>query len=211
MLTFYQLEWCPSCHLIRQVLTELRLTYLTVNVAFKREERAEVMTVSGQDAVPVLVDGDRVLTDTGTIIDYLRRTYPEPADADEQAVMGEWRFVTQASISTHAVLVRLRDSLEAKGFEIVAELRGSQIDEALTDDYVLLQALLPEAAVRAIEADALAPNALLLPLSLIPTEEGGCIIAASDPVGQVWLFGDAPLRKAQWLVKNRLIEILEAL
>ena len=32
MLTLYQLEWCPSCHGVRQVMTELGLTYTAVNV-----------------------------------------------------------------------------------------------------------------------------------------------------------------------------------
>ena len=32
MLTLYQVEWCPYCHRVRQVMTELGLTYITVNV-----------------------------------------------------------------------------------------------------------------------------------------------------------------------------------
>ena len=32
MLTLYQAEWCPACHRVRQVMTELGLTYTTVNV-----------------------------------------------------------------------------------------------------------------------------------------------------------------------------------
>jgi glutathione S-transferase len=211
MLTFYQLEWCPSCHLVRQVMTELRLNYMTVNVPFKREERAEVMSVSGQDGVPVLKDGDRVLTETGSIVEYLRSTFPDPGDAEEHAVMGEWRFTTQLSVSPQATLTRLKSLLGEHGFEIAAEIRGNRMSEDLSQEYILLEALLPEAALKAIEADALAPAALLLPLAVIPTAEGGSVVSAADPISLVWLYADAPLRKAQWIVKNHLIEILEAL
>ena len=39
MLTLYQSEWCPACHRVRQVLTELGLTYIAVNVAADRDEQ----------------------------------------------------------------------------------------------------------------------------------------------------------------------------
>ena len=61
MLTFYQVEWCPACHIVRQTLTELGLTYTAVNVAADPDERAEVVAVSGQPSVPMLQDGDKVL------------------------------------------------------------------------------------------------------------------------------------------------------
>ena len=83
MLTLFQLEWCPSCHGVRQVMTELGLTYTAANVPYRREERAQVMTVSGQESVPVLQDGDRVLADAASIVSYLRATYPRPDDAAE--------------------------------------------------------------------------------------------------------------------------------
>jgi len=64
MITLYQAEWCPWCHRVRQVLSELGLTYTTVNVPVERAKRKQVEGVSGQVAVPVLVDGDKVLTDS---------------------------------------------------------------------------------------------------------------------------------------------------
>jgi glutathione S-transferase len=41
------------------------------------EERSEVVRVSGQELVPVLVDGDRVLSDSPVILDYLEQRFPE--------------------------------------------------------------------------------------------------------------------------------------
>ena len=211
MLTLFQLEWCPSCHGIRQVMTELGLTYTAVNVPYSREERAQVMTVSGQESVPVLQDGDRVLADAASIVSYLRATYPRPDDAAEQAAMGVWRMTAHLSISPHATLTRLRQKLGEKGFSIIAETRGQEISEGLHRDYVLLSVALPEAALQAIESDSLAVGALLIAVAVAPTESGGSIVTAVDPVGAVWLFADAPLRRVQSIVKRRLGDVFAAL
>jgi glutathione S-transferase len=211
MLTLYQLEWCPSCHGVRQVMTELGLTYTTINVPYRREQRAEVMTVSGQEGVPMLQDGDRVFADAAVIVDYLRATYPRPDDAAEQAAMGFWRMTAHLSISPHAALTRLRQALAEKGFLILAETRGQEISERLPKDYVLLSVALPEAAAQAIEIDPLAAGALLLAVAVVPTASGGSIVAAADPVGAVWLFADAPLRRVQSIAKRRLGDIFATL
>ena len=48
------------------------------------DDRSEVVRVSGQELVPVLVDGDRVVSDSPAILDYLEERFPErplyPAD-----------------------------------------------------------------------------------------------------------------------------------
>jgi glutathione S-transferase len=41
-------------------------------------DRSPVVEVSGQELVPVLVDGDRVLTDSPVILEYLDERFPEP-------------------------------------------------------------------------------------------------------------------------------------
>jgi glutathione S-transferase len=42
------------------------------------DDRSEVVRVSGQELVPVLVDGDRVLSDSPVILDYLEERFPDP-------------------------------------------------------------------------------------------------------------------------------------
>ena len=71
---------------------------------------------------------------------------------------------------------------------------GPEISERLPDSYVLLHATVPAAAVKAIELDPTAVSAVLLPLAVVPVEGGSAIVAA-DPVGQVWLYAEPPLRK----------------
>jgi len=211
MLTFYQSEWCPYCHTVRQAMTELGLTFLAVNVAADPDERADVMAVSGQSGVPVLQDGDKVFTDSEEIIEYLRSTYPVPADAGVHAAKGAWRTAGTLSIPPRAALARLRELLEEKGFKIVTQVKGQKISEALPKEYVLLHVAIPVAAVKAVELDPLAPAALLLPMAVMPAEGGGSVVATADPVGQVWLYGEPPLYKIQAAVKKRLIEVLAEL
>ena len=52
-------------------------------------DRGEVVRISGQELVPVLVDGDRVIADSTAILEHLEERFPErplyPADAARRA------------------------------------------------------------------------------------------------------------------------------
>lgn len=74
-MVLYQAEWCPYCARVRSKLTELQLDYRNVNVPRPHEERQEVSQVSGQTSIPVLVDGDVILTDDDDILPYLEQKY----------------------------------------------------------------------------------------------------------------------------------------
>jgi glutaredoxin/uncharacterized protein (DUF302 family) len=208
MITLYQTEWCPYSHPVRQVLTELGLTYLTVNVPAAPADRAELIAIAGQDAVPVLTDGDRVIGDSQEMVEYLRATYPEPEDADENAAKGAWRFVVMVSLAPRAALARLRELLEQKGFVILSQITGLSIDDRLPKEYALLHVTVPVAAVKSLDVDPLAPVAMTLPIAVVPTEDGKSVIAAADPVAQVWLYGETDLTRVQASVKKRLRELL---
>jgi glutaredoxin/uncharacterized protein (DUF302 family) len=211
MITLYQAEWCFYCHTVRQTLTELGLTYTIVNVPAANEERAELMAIAGQDSVPVLTDGDKVFGDSGEILEYLRATYPAPADADEHAAMGAWRSAMMVSLAPRAAIARLKELLEKKGFVVLAQVRGTKINERLPAEYVILQVTVPVAAVKTLDIDPLAPVAIMFPIAVIPTEDGKSVVASADPVGQVWLYGEPELRDVQAAVKKRLAEVLEEL
>ena len=74
-IKLYQAEWCPFCVRVRAKLTELLLDYTNINVPQPHSHRAEVLAVSGQTSIPVMVDGDVVLSDDDDIIPYLETTY----------------------------------------------------------------------------------------------------------------------------------------
>jgi glutathione S-transferase len=88
------------------------LTFTVVTVPRRREERTEVLAVSGQTLVPTLVieDGEdrQVLTDENEILAYLDRRYaprPEPQPAGpitpaEQEELGEMAAVLRRQAET---------------------------------------------------------------------------------------------------------------
>lgn len=75
MMTLYQFEGCPYCKMVRQKLSDMELTYVSVCVPQDRSRRQKVEEVSGQPSVPVLVDGDIVLSDENDIIRHLEEKY----------------------------------------------------------------------------------------------------------------------------------------
>ena len=70
-LTLYHVSWCPECAVVREKLDELNVPYEGVIVPDFRPSRQQVFDVSGQYYVPVLRDGDTVLTETRAILAYL--------------------------------------------------------------------------------------------------------------------------------------------
>ncbi|MEW6247404.1 MAG: glutathione S-transferase N-terminal domain-containing protein [Nitrospirota bacterium] len=74
-MTLYHVHWCPECAVVRRKLDELGVAYEDVVVPDFRPMRKQVYEVSGQYYVPVLKDGDTVLTETGDILAYLEANY----------------------------------------------------------------------------------------------------------------------------------------
>jgi mycoredoxin len=74
-LTLYHVDWCPDCEVVRDKLSELGVPYTDVIVPDIRPMRKLVHEVSGQYYVPVLTDGDTVLTETHDILAHLDTHY----------------------------------------------------------------------------------------------------------------------------------------
>ena len=70
-MTLYHVRWCPECEVVRRKLAQLNLSYEEVVVPDLRPQRKEVFAVSGQYYVPVLRDGDVVLSETDAILAHL--------------------------------------------------------------------------------------------------------------------------------------------
>jgi glutathione S-transferase len=81
MRRLYQLERCPWCAAARQGLANVGVAYETVDVPYDRAARTEVLELTGQRLVPVLVDGDTVVWDSRRIVRYLYATYGGPERA----------------------------------------------------------------------------------------------------------------------------------
>jgi len=203
LLTLYQVEWCPYCHLVRQTMTELGLTCLTVNVPARREERAELIALTGEAAVPVLQDDERIVRGSGDIVEYLRSTFPAPEDAADHAALGRYRAAKTLSLNPGDTVARLRGVLELNDLVVFAEIAGTRISPRLPAGYTLLLVGAPAASAKAFAADPDMPGAVALPVA-VHAVEGGSVIAAPDPVAQVWLFGNDSLNKLQRSLRSRV-------
>ncbi|WP_277541325.1 glutaredoxin family protein [Haloarcula laminariae] len=75
--TLYQLDGCPYCEKVADRLDELGVDYDSIWVEPLHSERDEVKRVSGQRAVPVLVDEDRGVTmaESDRILEFAERSY----------------------------------------------------------------------------------------------------------------------------------------
>jgi glutathione S-transferase len=72
-MELYQAEWCPHSHRVRQRLTELGLEFVA------RQVPADPV---GKDEIPVLVDGDQIVSSDDEILAYLGERYEERPDAE---------------------------------------------------------------------------------------------------------------------------------
>lgn len=70
-MKLYHVEWCPDCEVVRRKLEEHDFSYDQEIVEDARPQRTQVYEVSGQYYVPVLVDGETVLTETHDILAHL--------------------------------------------------------------------------------------------------------------------------------------------
>jgi len=95
----------------------------------------EAIAFSGQGLVPVLVDGDRVVTDSVDILSYLEENYAEKP----LGLSGEYRFIRKWAEGTlHELLVPLLHLLSGKMFSkadeayfraVILEYRGKTLEE----------------------------------------------------------------------------------
>jgi hypothetical protein len=71
---------CP-CGTVARRLRKLDLPYRVERVAQRRAARPEVVDLTGQDRVPLLIDGEEVIHDSKRIVEYLQWRYGEDRDA----------------------------------------------------------------------------------------------------------------------------------
>ena len=76
-LQLYNLEGCPFCDMVREVLDDLEIEYVVHEVARPRFKRDRVWEISGQPLVPVLVDPKHgvVMPESSDIVTYLMEHY----------------------------------------------------------------------------------------------------------------------------------------
>jgi glutathione S-transferase len=66
---------CP-CGAVARRLKKQGLEYRTERVTRRRRNRPEILELTAQERVPVLVDGEEVVYDSRRILEYLEWKYP---------------------------------------------------------------------------------------------------------------------------------------
>ena len=122
-MRLYQAEWCPFSHRVRAKLTELGIDYEIVNVPASTRKRDELEEIAGTRSIPVLVDGERIITDSGEAISYLERNY----EADPQELEVHRRELSPTVYGTlpfgvSEAVERLREELAGAGIEVLEDL-----------------------------------------------------------------------------------------
>jgi glutaredoxin/uncharacterized protein (DUF302 family) len=209
-MKLYQAEWCPFSHRVRAKLTELGIDYEVVNVSASARKREELEEIAGTKAIPVLVDGERIISDSGEAISYLEQKYE--ADPDElklhrrelsPTVYGTLPFGVEEAAE------RLREALREADIEVLEELDLSQL-LGTGGTYRVLLAMDREFARLAAEANPGAATLALLKIAVYE-EDGLTRVDAIEPekgAGQI----RAPKLNDRGLeLRKRFIKTIKAL
>ena len=81
---------CP-CGAVARDLKRAGLEYRTERLPFRRGERPEIVELTGQNRVPVLVDSEEVVHDSKRIREYLAWKYGEASSTESGASTKEQR------------------------------------------------------------------------------------------------------------------------
>ncbi len=68
---------CP-CGSVARKLDKLDLAYRVERVPYRRSDRPEIAELTGQNRVPLLIDGEEVIHDSKRIVEYLEWRYGRP-------------------------------------------------------------------------------------------------------------------------------------
>jgi glutathione S-transferase len=179
-MKLYQAEWCPFSHRVRAKLTELGIDYEIVNVPASTQKREELEEVAGTKAIPVLVDGERVITDSSEAISYLEQKHA--SDPEELRVHRRELSPTVYGTLPFGVdeaMERLREELGEAGIEVVEALDLSPSLEREAA-YRVLIAVDREFLRLAAEANPGAATLALLKISIYE-EDGLTRVDAIEP------------------------------
>ena len=213
VIKIYQLADCPYCQIVQRKLSFLGLSYLAIPVPKNKDDRKEVLEVSGQPSVPVLVDGDQVVNDSQKILKYLDKKYgdgkgePLPANKIGMAIsmkgtLGE-------------VKEKVLEALKKEGFGVLTEIdvkatlkKKLDID---VEEHLILGACNPQMAHQAMEME---PDiSLLLPcnVTIRHKTEGEYWVSAIHPVKMLSLVGRDDMVPLAGQVRDMLQKFLDVL
>lgn len=148
MIQLYQFPQSGNSRAVRLVLLEKNIPFERVNINFAKGEHKspEFLQLNPKGQVPVLVDGETVLTDSLEINDYLERTHPAPAlmpagEAAQAKAREHMAFFQQrfASAIGPVILETLLKPPPARNQELLAKKKQETLDRMAEMDGFLAE------------------------------------------------------------------------
>ena len=212
MPQLYQAEWCPFSHRVRAKLTELGVPYEAINVPAEGEERTEVKELTGSTAIPVLVDGEEIISDSSEIISYLEENYAALKSEEDAHLQREELSPTISNtvpLPFSEVLERTREALQEAGLRPLGEL---DLAPELNREgpLIVLLAIEHELAEQVTEVN---PGAISLGLLQIAIYEhnGQVQVSALKPEKSVAPVRSSEINSSGHELQQRLIKLIASL
>ena len=102
MMELFQAEWCPTSRRVRELLTELDVSYVIRQVPVDRADRDALFAVAGSRIIPALVLEDgTALIDEDEIRDWLEDHVPTPAGASRHRAKAESMRLRRDATGAH--------------------------------------------------------------------------------------------------------------
>lgn len=197
-LILYQREGCPYCQIVRKKLDQLGLRYLAIPVEKNGEERDELRKVSGQTAVPVLVDRAKVIVESQEIIQYLNKMYGEGDSNIMEANDYGLRVKLEGEFAE--IVEKTTEALKKEGFGVLTDIDvKSTLKKKLDVDVpqqTILGACNPKFAHQALGSEE--DLGLLLPCNVVVRE--------ADP-GHYWVTAVNPLKLLAIVGRDDLLPV----
>jgi len=210
VIQLYQAEWCPFSHRVRAKLTELGVPYRVVNVAAEGQERTEVKELTGSIAIPVLVDGDKVVSESSQIVSYLEAKYTSETD-DTRSQREELSPTISRAVpfSFGEALERTRRALREASFQLLGELDLAPVLSQQSPLTILL-ALEQEFAKQVANASPGATSLSLLQICVYE-QNRQVHVSAIKPERAVAPIGHSEITGDGHELQERLLGLIESL
>ena len=210
MIKLYQAEWCPFSHRIRAKLTELGIDYESENVSASAEKRAKITEITGNSTIPVLVDGEKVFSDSSEILSYLE----EEHESGHKELNLHQRELSPTMYGTlpfavDETLARLREALQEADIEVIDELDLSSFLDGGRTYKVLLAA--DRKFLRLAAGANLGAATLALLKVAVYEEDGVTRVGAVEPEKAAAQIRNSEINERGLELRKSIIGIIKAL